>query len=149
MVWASVHMDAKRHTIHMQDRGLVPTVNALAGVLRNEDRAAIRWGSVIPMGHEQDVRRYPTFIAGDSGLLIDRNNGGKKAAHLEFGGFTFWGELTASIGPGYTPFDWVRDLQAFITRYQHLLREGPGGGKPRFPPTVRCFVFEPVFDDAV
>ena len=94
------------------------------------------------MGHAQTIRHHPTFVAGDSGLIIYRNNGGKKLPHLDFTVFTSWPQLTVSIGSGWAPVQWERDLRAFIERHSELLYTPLGGQGRRFPPTVRCFIFD-------
>ena len=66
-----------------------------------EDQARAKWGQDVPFGGAEQARSHPTFVAGDSGLVIYRNTK-KSLPTTDFSVFTDWKSLSTSIGSGYT-----------------------------------------------
>ena len=97
------------------------------------DRAAMRRSANIPAGDAETARKHPTFVAGDSALIVYRNTE-KSLPTNDFPVFTSWGWLKVSIGVGYTPRSWWIDLGEFIREHEEMLEDRPGGGKEN--PTV-------------
>ena len=98
-IWSSVREDADRRCEDLKDQSVEVTENGVIQYLLERDQAAARWGANIPLDESEKARSYPTFVGGDSGLIIHRNNA-KSLPHTDFTAFTKWGGLTTSIGAG-------------------------------------------------
>jgi len=110
----------------------------------------------------EKIRQRHVFWAGDSGLLIYRRSS-VALPTSDMSSVHRWDHLTTCIGSGYSAREWFRGLEIFINSHRHLLervhtrssdicvsgdRLSPTNVAitdeviDRFPPGVRCFVFD-------